>query len=190
MSGKKIWLVLLIGLVATVILLVSFSRASLEIVNRDEMENTIRVEEVKMGDQIIYKLPQAGILPGNPLYIFKEARNWLWEKFSFGDERKAKILLLLADKKMAECRRLIENGNEELAFESGAQALDKLKYAYTVALGIKKNDSIEKRQVLSQIADASMAYEVITGELKNKSINQELNDFQKEQNQEKADLPK
>lgn len=170
------------------ILFISISRASLEMVNKDEMESKVSVIEVKMGDRTIYKLPEAGILPGNPLYIFKEARNWLWEEFSFGDEKKARILLLLADKKMAECRQLITNGNEGRAFESGFEATDKLEYAYTVTLRIK-NDSLEKRQILGQIADASLAYEVITGELKNKIISQELNDFQKEEIQKKTYFP-
>ncbi|MFA6007240.1 MAG: DUF5667 domain-containing protein [Candidatus Shapirobacteria bacterium] len=188
MNWKKILIILLVISGAGMILLVSVSRASLEVVNREEMEDTIRVESVKIGDKTIYKLPQTGILPGNPLYIFKEARNWLWEKFSFGEERKARILLLLADKKMAECRKLVENGEERLAFESGVQALDKLKYAYTVALGIR-NDSIEKKQILKQIDEASLAYEIITGELKDKSIQQKLNDFQKEEIQKKTYLP-
>jgi len=188
MNWKKILLILGVILGAGLILLISISRASLEIVNKDEKENTIRVEAVNLDNKIIYKLPQAGILPGNPLYFLKEARNWFWEKFSFGEERKARILLLLADKKMAECRKLIEKGEERLAFESGVQATDKLKYAYTVALGIREN-SIEKKQILKQISEASLAYEIITGELKDKSVQQKINDFQKEEIQKEWQIP-
>jgi hypothetical protein len=188
MNWKRILIILGASLGAGIILMVSISRASLEMINKEEMENKVRVEIVKMGEITIYKLPQPGILPGNPLYIFKKTRNWLWEKFTFGNEKRARILLLLADKKMAECRRLIENGDEKKAFESGAEALDKLKYAYTVSLGVR-NDSIEKRQILGQIKNASLAYKIITEKLNDKKISQELDDFQKKQIQEKTYFP-
>lgn len=180
MNWKKILLVLMVILGGGAILMVSISRASLEVVNRDLMEGKINVEIVKMGDRVIYRLPQSGMLPNNTLYVFKEMRNWFWEKFSFGEVRKSRILLLLADKKMAECRKLIEKGDQKRAFESGTEALNKLKYAYTTSLGIK-NDSIGKGQILNQIADATLAYEVISQNINNKKIIENINDFKKEQ---------
>lgn len=177
---KKYLLAALVAIGAVLILLVSISRASLEIVSRDQMEGKINVEIVKIGDRVVYRLPQSGMLSDNTLYIFKEMRNWIWERFSFGEVKKARILLLLADKKMAECRKLIEKGDQKRAFESGTEALNKLKYAYSTSLGIK-NDSIGKGQILNQIADATLAYEAISQNINNKKIIEDINDFKKEQ---------
>lgn len=189
MNWKKILLVLVIVLGAAVILMVSISRASLEVVNRDLMEGKINVEIIKMGDKIIYRLPQSGMLPDNTLYVFKEIRNWLWEKFSFGEDRKARILLLIADKNMSECQKLIEKGDQKKAFESGIKALNKLKYAYYSSLQIK-NNNIAREQVLRQITQATIAYEVISQKLDNKKIIEEINDFKKEQIENKIPFQK
>lgn len=177
---KKILLILLALTGAMGILLVSVSRATLDLVIKEEMEGRLRIEPVMMGDRMIYKLPQTGILPGNVFYRIKESRNWLWQKFSFGKEKEAKIALILADKKMAEAKALLKKGNYNLALKTSMRAVDKLKYAYTLSSEIR-NGSLEKKLILDQIREATLAYETISIELKNEKIIETINDFKKEQ---------
>jgi len=175
------------------ILLISMSRATLEIMNKDEMEGNLRVEPVIIGNKMIYKLPQTNMLPDNIFYGFREIRDWLWFKFSFGDERKVKTMLILADKRIAEARALVKKGNYNLALETGMVAVNKLKYAN--GLITKTLQPIAQKQLTVQVKDAALAYSEIIKEIgqqidgdkqKYNLLQQNIDDFKKEQIQKEA----
>jgi hypothetical protein len=180
-------LIVFIG--AAGIMLVSMSRASLEVMNKDEREGRLRVEPVIVGENIIYKLPQTNMLPDNFFYRFKEVRDWLWLRFSTGKEREAKVMFILADKRIAEAKSLANKGNYSEALEAGMKAVDKLKYAKSLVMEMKNQDTAQK-QIIIQIKNASLAYSEIIRTIGQKDgvdkqkynlLQKNIDDFKEEQ---------
>ena len=192
----KRFLIILVTLVGAVgILFVSVSRATLEIMIKDEREGRLRIEPVIIQDKTIYKLPQTNMLPDNMFYGLKEARDWLWYKFSFGGEKEIKTILILADKRIAEARALAKTGKQNLALEAGMAAVNKLKYANGLAHGLKNQPTAQK-QLIIQVRDATLAYREIIIEIGQQSksddqkyilLQQQIDDFKEEQTQKEAE---
>ena len=160
MKNFLLLLAVLIG--ATIIMFVSVSRATLEIMSKDDREGRLRIEPVIIRDQVIYKLPQTNMLPDNIFYGLKEIRDWLWFKFSFNGEMQVKTMLILSDKRIAESRALARIGKQDMALEAGMQAVNKLKYAYWLTEK-QKGQLTTQKQLVIQIRDATLAYgEIIT----------------------------
>lgn len=155
------------------ILVISLSRATLEAMIRDEKEDKLRVIPVIFEDKIIYKLPHTNMLPDNFLYGIKEARDWLWLKFSFDSEREAKTMLILADKRIAEAMALSKNGKNKESFEASKEAVNKLKYANGLVLKIKDRP-IAQQELSIQIRDAIRAYGEIIKRLNYQEDNREI----------------
>jgi len=157
--------------------------------NKEEREGKLRTESVIINDIEIYKLPQSWTLPDNKYYWLKEVRDWTWQKFSFGEENKIQIWLVLADKKVSEARVLIEMGKYDLAFKSYQKAIDKLKYAEGLVNKIENKDII-KNQLANQIRKMAEVYRKMIEEIgKNDKIDeqkyllllQKINEFEKNQ---------
>lgn len=177
---KNIVTIFLVLLLGAAILIVSISRAGLEIMAKEDNEGKLRVRPVMVDNKMIYNLPEAGIMPGNLLYGFKKIRDTLWEELSFGSTRKGKVLLLMADKKMAETRALIEKGDERRALKSGSEAVNKLKYARKLVAETEEL-VVEKEQLTKQIEEASTAYKEIIKGINNPKLQQEIDDIKEEQ---------
>jgi len=157
-----------------VILFVSMTRASFELMAKEDGEAKLRVspvvfvmrEEDGAMQEYSYKLPEVKTLPNNPFYGFKKLRDYLWLSFSQGDVKKAKTAFLLADKKMAEARELIIEGEIRIALEASQEGLEKLKYADTLlSRSMEKGDEV--RQMREEIYLAGMAYGEIVKEVEN-----------------------
>jgi hypothetical protein len=191
---KNLLIILLVSIGAAGVLMVSMSRASLETMAKDEREGVLRVEPVIVQGKTIYKLPQTNMLPDNVFYGIKEMRDWLWREFSVGNEKEAKIMLILADKRIAEARSLANKGKYKIAIETGIRAVDKLKYARGL-VGEMENQDTSQEQLLVQIREAASAYDEIIKEIGQKDgsgnqkyifLQQSIDDFKKEQIQEKT----
>lgn len=180
---KNVVTVLLLLFLGGTILIVSISRAGLEIMAKEDNEGKLRVQPVMVEDRTIYNLPEVGIMPGNLLYGFKKIRDTLWEKFSQESTRKGQIQLLMADKKMAETRALINKGDKRRALKSGSEAINKLKYARKLVTETEEF-VIEKEQLSKQIQEASIAYKEIIKGIDNPKLLQEIDDIKKEQEKE------
>lgn len=168
-------------------LLISISRASLETMNKEEREGKLRTEIVVIDKVEIYKLPQSWVLLDNKYYWLKEIRDWTWQKFSFGEENKIQILLILADKKVSEARLLGQNGKYDLAMKSYERAIEKLKDAKKLINKIE-NKEIIKSQFTDQIKKMVEVYGKMIEEMgKNDKIDeqkyllllQKINEFEK-----------
>jgi len=190
---KRILIIIVVLIVGAGILLVSMSRATLEIMSKDEKEGRLRIEPVEISGNVIYKLPQTNMLPDNIFYGFKEMRDWFWQKFSFGDEKEAKTVLILADKRIAEARALANRGKIEKSLEAGIRAVDKLKYANGLVMEMRNQDTVQK-QLTIQIRESSFAYSEIIREIGQKDntnkkyllLQKNINDFKEEQIQKEA----
>lgn len=72
--------------------------------------------------EAVYELPYSGILPDNPLYFVKEARDGIIQVATRDSIRKAQFYLLLSDKKAAAALSLAQKGKEQLALETLQEA--------------------------------------------------------------------
>ncbi len=192
---KKILLVILVSLGGAGILLISMSRATLEVMMRDDRDGRLRVEPVIIADKTIYKLPQTNLLPNNIFYKVKEVRDWLWLKFSSGTEEKVRIELILADKRIAEARALVKLKDYRRAFEAGMEAINKLKYARGLLDKEKQVQPIAQKQLDVQITNTAVAYSEIIKEIgsqigsnqqKYNLLQKEIDDFKETQIQEQS----
>jgi len=106
---KKIFII--IGLlIAVIILFISIAMANLDAILREEKEDRIRVIPIEIitdkdnGEKIksVYYLPKIKIYPTNVLYPIKILRDKLWLTLTPDSCEKSKLLMLIADKQMAE----------------------------------------------------------------------------------------
>lgn len=157
--------------------------------SKEEREGKLRTEAVVIDGVEIYKLPQSWVLLDNKYYWLKEIRDWTWQKFSFGEENKIQLALILADKKIAEARVLWQKEKYDLAIKSYERAIEKLKYANKLVDKIENKDII-KNQFTEQIRKMTEVYRKMIEEMgKNDKIDEqkylllekEINEFEKNQ---------
>ena len=114
----------------------STARTSLDFFENEHQENIIRnnpttfkmINRYGVIEQQTYKFTAVGLLPNSPIYIIKLFRDWLWLTWSRGPE-KAKVALLLGDKRLMEADGLLKINDEKLAIKTANEAIDKLEYA-------------------------------------------------------------
>ncbi|QQG44348.1 MAG: hypothetical protein HYW86_00295 [Candidatus Roizmanbacteria bacterium] len=70
------------------------------------------------GQKVAYDLPYPGILPDNPLYMIKAARDKIQEFITRDNIRKAELYNLLSDKRMFMSQLLAKKGKSQLAINT------------------------------------------------------------------------
>jgi hypothetical protein len=185
------------------ILVISIARAGLEIMAAEGTGEGLRNDPIKfdivndLGDkeEFSYKLPEPGMLPNNPFYGFKKIRDFLWMKFSVGNIKRAGVELLVADKKMAEAKKLFGDNKGEAGLGASQEALDTLKLAERSISGVNE-ETAESKQIRSQVYKAGFAYRAILKTAENsfemdvEKYNQlikELDDWNQEQKSQGAE---
>ncbi|KKU04249.1 MAG: hypothetical protein UX88_C0002G0008 [Candidatus Woesebacteria bacterium GW2011_GWC2_47_16] len=112
-----------------------------------------------------YEFPYPGrILPDHPLWTLKALRDKLWLVVTVNPSRKAELLLLFADKRIAASRILFEKGKPELAFSTLSKAEKYLTEAS------KQEDENRKRGrdtkiFLTRLANASLKHREVINEI-------------------------
>ena len=84
--------------------------------------NTLHAQTITFEKVIDYQLPYPGILPDNPLYVFKEMRDSIQVMMAGSPLEKAKAQLQIADKNMAAAVELSAKGKHQLAGERISKA--------------------------------------------------------------------
>jgi HEPN domain-containing protein len=108
---------------------------------------------------------QAGIVPGNPLYILDIISEGIGTMFTFGDVAKAERYLTLASERLAEAQVLANNGKSDKATETVAKYEEKLAKAMAKVEQAKENGK-DTDDLLTKIADATSKHqEVLAGVL-------------------------
>lgn len=157
-SGRVIFVSIVI-IISFCILYLSIIRASLDIMTKDNDENKLRVEPIEFlmnkkngPEKCVYKFPEVKTLPDNSIYKIKAFRDFMWIAFTHDPLAKAKITLLIADKKMVESLALYKKNNYKLALDTSEEAINKLKYADKVVLS---------KQLQTDIVKAGLAYKEV-----------------------------
>lgn len=170
----KWWFKLLMVFLAVIILYISLVRAGLELVNRDEKLDNLRnvpivYEEQNInGDLIeyIYKLPETKTLPNTLFYFIKEIRDELWISFTSNKLDKARIALLIADKRIEEAIKLNQKiKDKKLINKTVLKAIKKIKLAENILLDLDQSD-IEVNKVYFKVNQAKKAHKIILDRLK------------------------
>lgn len=79
----------------------------------------LQAQEIKIeGKKIEYTLPYTGILPDHPLYPIKATRDRILQFLARDDAKKAKLYLLLSDKRLSMAQQLAEKGKWQLAIST------------------------------------------------------------------------
>lgn len=88
-----------------------------------------------------YFFPHPGMIPDSPLWPFKALRDKVWLVGTFDKEKRVKLLLLFADKRVIMAEELIKKRESELAVSTAERAEQYLNEAYIeVEKGIEKTD--------------------------------------------------
>jgi hypothetical protein len=169
----KWWFKLSMVLLAVIILYISLTRAGLELVNRDEKSDNLRnvpilyLEKDKNGElkEYSYKLPETKTLPDNPFYFIKKLRDELWIKFTNNPLDKARITLLIADKRIEDARKLNQKqSNKNIINKTIEEADQKLELAEQLLLKLDQ-DNIEVNKIEAKINEAKKAYKTIKDQM-------------------------
>lgn len=162
---------LLLILLGFFVLFLSLTRASLEIVATDNETGDLKKDPINITivysdgqtEETSYKFPEVNTLPTHPFYGFKKVRDWLWLTLTSGPAKKAKLILLFADKKIAESRLLFANNQPQAALDAAEEGVSQLQKAKTtldsvVATSQNRNQLLDLR---NEIFKAGFAYRQI-----------------------------
>lgn len=109
-----------------------------------------------------YQLPYPGLLPDNPLYVLKQARDTVQLMMAGSSLEKAKVYLQIADKNMAAAIELTKKGKHKLAVERVQRA--EAKYMDAFNLIEKPKDEInqeDRKAFIDMLRKANLKYREI-----------------------------
>lgn len=117
--------------------------------------------------KIDYYLAYPGLLPDHPLYKIKAARDKIWLLLTAGSLKRAKLMLLFADKRIGAGRVLVEGNKVPLGittFQKGEKYLESVFLEIATA----KDKGADVSIFVSKMKDASLKYEEILIDLQGK----------------------
>ncbi len=114
-----------------------------------------------------YELAYPGILPDNPLYIFKVIRDGIVKILINDPFKKAQFSLLNADKRMFAAKLLVDNSKDKLAIETISKSNNYFDDAIKSIKTAKKLNpkSTEIRPFLHQLKTSILKHREMTGQL-------------------------
>jgi len=131
------------------------------------LEREVKAETVEKVEkkEIAYALAHpGGILPDSPLWVIKAIRDKIWLISSTNPSKKADLLLLLADKRLAGSKILFERGKAEIAYSSLTKAEKYLDEAAKVAYE-NSQKGIDTSSFYSRLSLASLKHRQVMGEM-------------------------
>lgn len=96
-----------------------------------------------------YRLPYPGILPDHPFYFLKMIRDRLWVWLTTDPEQRARLYLLLADKRLAAGERLLAKNKPDLALTVVSKGE---KYLEKAAFLVKRKKIVSLKERLIKAA--------------------------------------
>ena len=114
---------------------------------------------------INYEFPYPGrILPDHPLWSIKALRDKIWVMLTLNPQRRAELLLLFADKRIASSKILFEKGKPELAFSTLTKAEKYLQEAANLEAENRKQGR-DTKSFLTQLSNASLKHRQVINEI-------------------------
>jgi Domain of unknown function (DUF5667) len=88
-------------------------------------------------EPVQYELPYPGMLPNNPLYFLKQARDWILDKLIMDPVKKTEFYILQGDKRLAMGIQLSDSGNGVLSEQIISKGEKYMNNAVQSLLGLK-----------------------------------------------------
>jgi len=154
------------------ILYISLTRAGLEKLIQDEQQDKLRKIPVTFEwvnsrgekQEGRYKFPETTTLPTNPLYFLKKMRDELWIVLTNNPIDKARVIMLITDKRMEEAMILNgRNANPNLIAKTINSSLEKMTESNEIIKDLRPIDKKEFKQTWCQ---EFLAYRWIINSLK------------------------
>jgi len=102
-----------------------------------------------------------GILPDNPLWNLKAARDWTWYYITVDPLKKAELALLFSDKRLAASKTLFKNKKADIAVTTFTKGEKYLEVAFSEE-EIARKDGKDTSDFLIKLATASLKHRQMT----------------------------
>ena len=113
-----------------------------------------------------YELPYPGMLPNNPLYFLKQARDWILDKLIADPVKKTEFYILQGDKRVAMGMQLNDNGNGALAEQTISKGEKYMNNAAATLLALKSQGKDVPAYITDRLTQALAKHaEVLTDEI-------------------------
>lgn len=99
------------------------------------------------------------LLPGHPLYFFKQLRERFEGWFALGDVKKTLFFLKQAERRLNESRALLDRGKEELASKNLDKYGDALQKAVSKSSEIKDKNGKNVQDVAERVSEATLKHQ-------------------------------
>jgi hypothetical protein len=115
--------------------------------------------------KVDYNFPYPGrILPDSPFWSLKALRDKLWLGLTFNESKKAELMLLFADKRLASSQILFQRGKAEIAFSTLTKAEKYLERA-SLQVGECWNKGIDTKSLSYKVALAALKHQEVIQEI-------------------------
>jgi hypothetical protein len=113
-----------------------------------------------------YELPYPGMLPNNPLYVFKQIRDWILDKLIMDPVKKTEFYILQADKRLGMGLTLSASGNGVLAEQVISKGEKYMNNAVQTLLALKVQGKDVPVYITDHVTKALAKHaEVLTAEI-------------------------
>lgn len=113
-----------------------------------------------------YDLPYPGMLPNNPLYVLKQARDWILDKLIADPIKKTEFYILQGDKRLAMGLTLSASGNGVLSEQVISKGEKYMNNAVATLLTLKAQGKDVPAYLLDHLTLSLAKHaEVVTGEI-------------------------
>jgi len=117
-------------------------------------------------EPVRYELPYPGMLPDNPLYFLKQARDWILDKLIVDPVKKTEFYILQGDKRLAMGIQLAEAGNGILSEQIISKGEKYMNNAVQSLFALKTQGKDVPAYITDHVAQALAKHEeVITAEI-------------------------
>jgi hypothetical protein len=107
---------------------------------------------------INYRFPfKGGILPDNPLWVFKAARDRVWYLITPSPLKRAELALLFSDKRLVSTQTLLENKKPNVAISTLTKGEKYLEVAVAQEI-LARSEGYDTSAFLNKLATASLKH--------------------------------
>jgi hypothetical protein len=115
-----------------------------------------------------YELPYPGMLPNNPLYFLKQARDWILDKLITDPVKKTEFYILQGDKRLAMGIQLSANGSGALSEQIISKGEKYMNNAVQTLLAFKAQGKDVPAYITDHLSQALAKHaEVLTAQIQN-----------------------
>jgi hypothetical protein len=126
----------------------------------------LSAQPLSIGEQkVIYDLPHPGMLPDNPLYIFKQLRDTFFEFTTRDNLKKADIYLTFSDKHMAMAQELAAKGKDQLSVKTLKKGEEYFLKIPSLLIASKKQGAAPSEDFVQKLHQSNVKHREVMEEI-------------------------